>query len=136
MVSRNLRTPGNGSEVPNGIQEWESINKYQLWGYRRYRRDDPLIDEDAAGLIGIPPTAAALSLRLDIARKFCVLHLFITGGSKDTIEIDRGSVSFRRLKPGVWEGSNDSANRAALGIKPVRRFIAYGAPGTESIFPY
>ena len=103
MVSRNLRIPGDVSEIPNGIREWESFHKYQFWGYRRYHRDDPLIDKDAAGLIDIPPAATALSLRLDLARKFCVLHLFITEGSADTIVIDQGSVTFRRVKTGMWE---------------------------------
>ncbi len=93
----------NNAQMLNGVHDWESISKRDVWGYRRYRQTE-VTHRDAAGMTDVTPTAEALVFFLDSKEKAGVLRLVASDGSTaEKINAAKKLPSLKLLRAGIWE---------------------------------
>src|SRR5258708_10230866 len=90
-------------QVPNGIPDWKSLSKHDLWGYRRYRLNE-VHNKEAAGTTVVTSTATSLSFFADAGKKVVVLRLFASDGSTaEKMNAHMRLPPFKSVDKGSWE---------------------------------
>ena len=102
-----LSSKDDDAKTLTGIQEWTSISRHDVWGYRRYLHA-PVPDRDAVGPTDVTMGTGALALFFDAGDKSGVLQLFCSPADESTASKMNGAVRmprFRQLRVGVWEST-------------------------------
>lgn len=85
------------------IRDWTSLNKHDVWGYRRYSHAE-ISKTTAAGMTDITPTAEALAFFFDSRKETGVLRLFASDSTTpDKIAAAARLPQLRPVGSGVWE---------------------------------
>jgi hypothetical protein len=118
---RSAFTPAIYEFAIQSIRDWAVVSQHEEWAYRRYRHTTTL-DQNAAGLSNVTPTADVLMFVFNRERKSGVLRLLASDDS--TADRLNGSMEpslawppLRPSGPGAWEttipftGDNPSGER-------------------------
>jgi hypothetical protein len=129
LLAANLRSPSDELQVPEGVRNWSSLSRHDVWGYRRYAHAS-VTDRMAAGMADIGPGAEALAFFLDLHRKAIAVRLYLNPPTDErTVAMINSQATLPPLHPtgsGVWETDILlSGNEQALE----RTFIVIGLFG-------
>jgi hypothetical protein len=106
-LALDLKAPRDDFQTLGEMRDWDIINSYEFWGYRRVRRG-PEVNATAAGLIYISPAVQRLTFFVD-SRTFRRKAVFRIFGSTDKVDspvipdLERILPKFGASDNGTWQ---------------------------------
>lgn len=122
IAAKQLAAGDHAAQGISKLKDWELVQQYEVWGYRRYRHEN-LVDRTAAGMSHITNGAQALLFTFDWKQNKFRIRLHCVPGEESTPSKINSLAIFGRLKAlggGVWEkvlpivgGEEDTLERLA-----------------------
>lgn len=108
-IASNLISADRNTRSLGGVRDWEFVNHHDYWGYRRYRHEGRVGDQDETGTEDVTSTATSLVFAVDFWQRTGWLRVLASNGStaeriNSRISTTRSSLApLRPSGTGAWE---------------------------------